>query len=264
RMAAVFTFDCRGLLGCGRGLLARLLRDVLAGGLVDRLHGKSDLAPIVDAQHLDLHLVAFLDDVGDLADAARRQLGDVDETIARPEEVHEGAELDGLHDLAVVDHADLGLGYDALDPVDGGLALLGVDRRHFDGAVVLDVDLGAGGLGDLADHLAAGADHFADLVLGDGELGDARRILADALARPAQTLGHLAQDVDAAILRLRKRHLHDLLVDRGDLDVHLERGDAALGAGDLEVHVAEVILVTQDVRENGEALALLDQAHGDA
>jgi len=38
--------------------------------------------------------------------------------------------------------------------------------RHLDGAVVLDVDLRAGLLDDLADHLAARSDDFADLVAG--------------------------------------------------------------------------------------------------
>ena len=37
------------------------------------------------------------------------------------EEIHEGAEVDDLDDLAVVDHADFRLGDDAADPVDGGL-----------------------------------------------------------------------------------------------------------------------------------------------
>ena len=37
-----------------------------------------------------------------------------------------------------------------------------------------------------------------------------------------------------------------------------------LGAGDLEVHVAEVILVTEDVGEHLEAAALEHQAHRDA
>ena len=41
-------------------------------------------------------------------------------------------------------------------------------------------------------------------------------------------------------------------------------GDALAGAGDLEVHVAEVIFVTEDVAENREILAFEDQAHGDA
>ena len=37
-----------------------------------------------------------------------------------------------------------------------------------------------------------------------------------------------------------------------------------LGAGDLEVHVAEVVLVAEDVGQHREAVAFLDQAHRDA
>ena len=44
-----------------------------------------------------------------------------------------------------------------------------------------------------------------------------------------------------------QRHLHDLFGDAGDLDVHLQGGDALLGAGHLEVHVAEMILVAENV-----------------
>ena len=68
----------------------------------------------------------------------------------------------------------------------------------------------------------------------------------------------------AAVLRLIERDAHDLLGDAGDLDVHLQRGDAALGAGHLEVHVAEMILVAEDVGQDREALTLEDEAHGDA
>ncbi len=139
-------------------------------------HAELHLAAVVEAQHLDLHLVADLDDIGRLADAVRRQLADVDEPVARAKEIDEGAEIDRFHHLAGEDHAELGLGDDAADPVDRGLRHRGVDRRDLDCAVVLDVDLGAGHLADLADHLAAGADHFADLVLRDVDYGDARRI----------------------------------------------------------------------------------------
>ena len=38
--------------------------------------------------------------------------------------------------------------------------------------------------------------------------------------------------------------------DAGDLDVHLQGGDALLRAGDLEVHVTEVILGALDVGED--------------
>ena len=81
---------------------------------------------------------------------------------------------------------------------------------------------------------------------------------------PVDGLVHLAQDVDAAALGLIQRDAHDLLGDAGDLDVHLQRGDAVFGAGHLEVHVAQVIFVTQDVRQDRVALAFEDQAHRDA
>ncbi len=75
---------------------------------------------------------------------------------------------------------------------------------------------------------------------------------------------HDAEDVHAAFLRLRQRGVHDLLGDAGDLDVHLQRGDAGFGAGHLEVHIAEVVLVAENVGQHGELAAFLDEAHGDA
>ena len=41
--------------------------------------------------------------------------------------------------------------------------------------------------------------------------------------------------------------------DARDLDVHLQRGDALRGAGDLEVHVAVVVFLAGDVGEDREA-----------
>ena len=69
--------------------------------------------------------------------------------------------------------------------------------------------------------------------------------------------------MNAGILGLGQCDLHDFLGDALDLDVHLQRGDAVGGAGHLEVHVAQVIFIAQDVGQHGEAVAVLDQAHGD-
>ena len=141
---------------------------------------------------------------------------------------------------------------------------LGVGGGDLDGAVVVDVDLGARLLDDRADDLAARADDFADLVDGDLHGLDARGVGGELAAARGQRLAHLVEDVQPAVLGLRQRLLHDLGRDAGDLDVHLQRGDAVRGAGDLEVHVAEVVLVAEDVGQHGELLALEDQAHGDA
>ncbi len=46
---------------------------------------------------------------------------------------------------------------------------------------------------------------------------------------------------------LGQRGPDDLLADAVDLQVELDAGDAVLRAGDLEVHVAEVVLVADDV-----------------
>ncbi len=121
------------------------------------------------------------------------------------------------------------------------------DRRHLDGAIIIDVDLCAGGFGDLADHFAARPDYLPDLVLWNLRGGDPRGIFADRIARAGQCLGHLAQDMDPALSRLVQRDAHDFLGDRGDLDVHLQCRDTLFGAGHLKVHVAEMVLVAKDV-----------------
>ncbi len=63
---------------------------------------------------------------------------------------------------------------------------------------------------------------------------------------------------------LVERVLEDLAGQALHLDVHLQGGDAFFGARDLEVHVAEVILVAEDVGEHGDLVADLHEAHGDA
>ena len=77
-------------------------------------------------------------------------------------------------------------------------------------------------------------------------------------------LGHLGEDERACLVRLRQRVAQDVERDARDLDVHLQRGDPVLGAGDLEVHVAEVVLDAGDVGQDDVVIALLDQAHRDA
>src|SRR5204863_470654 len=91
-----------------------------------------------------------------------------------------------------------------------------------------------------------------------------RNIIAELGAGRGQRLRHLTENVNAAFLRLAERHPHDLLGDARDLDVHLQRGDALIGAGHLEVHVAEMILVAEDVREHRIARTFENEAHRDA
>ena len=200
----------------------------------------------------------------DLAHALLVELADVHQAVGAGQDLDEGAEVGQALDQAHVELADLGLGGEALDDVDGLLGQQAVGRGDVDRAVVLDVDGHAGLRGDAPDGLAARADDVADLVGLDVDGEDARGVLVQLLARGGQRLGHLAQDVEAAALRLLQRLLEDRAGQALDLDVHLHRGHAGLGAADLEVHVAQVVLVAEDVGEHGHAVAFLDEAHGDA
>ena len=141
------------------------------------------------------------------------------------------------------------------------VALGGVDE---DRAVLLDVDLDVVLRLEPADRLAALADHHADELGVDLDRRDPRRMVGELRARLGDRLDHAVEDELAGLPRLLERVSHDLLRDAGDLDVHLQRGDARGGAGDLEVHVAEVVLRALDVGEDDVVVALLDEAHGDA
>ncbi len=74
---------------------------------------------------------------------------------------------------------------------------------------------------------------------------------------------HLLEDCDAGLAGLLQRLFDDLLADAGDLQIELNSGDAALSAGDLKVHVAEVIFVPHDVGQQNVLAFFQDQADRD-
>src|SRR5438105_6824004 len=141
-----------------------LFREVFTGGLIHDLHRQPDLAAIIHADQLYFHDVAFFHHIGDLGDALGGQFGNVHESVARPEEIHEGAEVHDLHDLAFIDFADFRLCNDRLDPFQRRLDRFGIRTCDLHRAVVLNVDLRAGLFDDFTDHLAARSNHFADFV----------------------------------------------------------------------------------------------------
>ena len=66
--------------------------------------------------------------------------------------------------------------------------------------------------------------------------------------------------MNTRLFGLRQGNLHNLFGNALNLNVHLQRGDASLGAGHLEVHVAQVIFIAKNVSQNRKAVTFLDQA----
>ena len=65
-------------------------------------------------------------------------------------------------------------------------------------------------------------------------------------------------------MSLLESNLHDFAGNAFDLDVHLESGNTVAGACHLEIHIAQMILVPQDISQHLKSVAFLYQAHGNA
>ncbi len=187
----------------------------------------------------------------------------MNQTILGPKEVHEGTEIHHLHNFAIIDLTHFGFGRQPLDPFQRGFDGGAIGGCHFHRAIIFDIDFRARLFDDLADHFAAGADHVADLVDRNLDDFDARCIFAKLFAAVINRLAHLAQNVHAPTLGLIQRDFHDLFGDARDLDVHLQGCDAAFGSGNLEIHIAEVIFVAQNVGQHGKPFAFQNQTHRD-
>jgi hypothetical protein len=129
------------------------------------------------------------------------------------------------------------------------LAADAVGRRHVHAAVVLDVDLDAGALDDAADHLAARADDVADLVDRDLDGDDARRE-GEMLLRGRPGLRPSCRGCAAGPARLLERLRMISVVMPATLMSICSAVMPFAGAGDLEVHVAVVVLGAGDVGEH--------------
>ena len=138
-------------------LLLGGLRGGLLGFDLDEsvLAGEVPAALLVDLHELDPDHIADGNDILDLLDALAVELGDVDEAVLARGDLDERAELHQAHNAAIVELADLGHEDDIVDALLRSVARGGVGGGDVDGAVVVDVDLGAGIGNDLLDDAAA-------------------------------------------------------------------------------------------------------------
>ena len=77
-----------------------------------------------------------------------------------------------------------------------------------------------------------------------------------------ERLGHFTEDVNTAFTGLFQRLLHNFLGHTGDFDIHLQRSDTLCRTGHLEVHITQMILITEDIGQDSNIIAFLDQTHG--
>ena len=208
--------------------------------------------------------MAFLQVVGNGVDALVGDLADVKQTVLAREQLNDGTEIEQARHRAFIDLALFNFSSDFLDALLRGQAGFRIHRGDRHAAVVFDVDRSTGFFGDAANHSTALTDHVTDLFRIDLHRDHARSKAGQFLSTACGLRAHFIQNVLTAFVGLSQGNLHDFLVDAFDLDIHLQGGDTVFGTGHLEVHIAQVVFVTQNVGENSKLVAFLDKTHGNA
>ena len=185
----------------------------------------------------------------------------MNKTFLAGKNLDKAAEVLDRNDLARVDPVGLDLLGQGLDLCLGSLGTVHVGTPDRHDSIVLDLDGRPGLFLDALDHLASRSNDQADLLRIDTDLDNPRGIGGDIGARLIERLEHLLEDVNPSRLRLLQGLAQELLANPGDLDVHLKGRNPELGSSNLEIHVTVVILAAEDVAEDRDVVAILDQPH---
>ncbi len=163
----------------------------------------------------------------------------------------------------------LGNGDDSLDFLHGSVYTLLVWRAHLHlsyAVRLVNRNRCACVFLHLLDDFSARTDDRTNEFLRDIEGFDARYLRFQLLARLCYGLGELLQDVLTAGLGLHEGLFENLEGQSVALDVHLCGGETVFCARRLEVHVAQMVLISEDIGEDGVLVfaRILDQSHRNA
>ena len=137
-------------------------------------------------------------------------------------------------------------------------SIFGVDAHT---TVIIDIHFSTGFFNDGTNRRTALTDDVADFVWMNIQSHHCWRVIRKFFAGFAQYLVHFTKNMNSGFIGLTKRRFHNLFGDAFDLDVHLQRCNTFVGTRNLEVHITEVVFVTQDVRQYGITVTFLHQAH---
>ena len=223
--------------------------------------GELDAVAVIDIDHLDLHLITDVADIVDAADITAGQFADVAEPIAARQNLDKSAKVLDAADGAGVDLANLDRSrgqFHALQSLLGHGSVIG---RNRDLSGIVDIDHGLGFFLNGADVLATRADQHANLFGVNLGHQQPRCVLRDILSRLGHGGQHLLEDLQPGVARLDERAANDVHFDPADLEIQLNPRNSIDRAGDLEIHVAVMVLVANDVSQQGPGIAFLDQAN---
>jgi hypothetical protein len=219
---------------------------------------------VVDVDHQNLHRITNTAYCIDARYVAARKLANVAQSIFAREYLDERSKVPNARDDTVVDLADLNRCGACFHPAQRSLGRFGVRASHGDVSFIVNVDRCSSILLDRADVLATRSDQQTNLVRIDFGSEQSGCVAADLRAWTRDTSEHLSQDLDAGIASLLESRSNDLLADPIDLQVQLNTGDPVLGTRDFEVHIAMMVFVTDDIRQQDVIVFVPHQSDADA
>ena len=192
----------------------------------------------------------------------------MEQTVLARHELYEAAVRHDAADRTLVDLTNLRDGDDSLDLGDSGvddLLVRTADLNLTNSVFLIDGDDGTSILLHLLDDLSTRTNHRTNELLRNLEGLDTWYLWLQLRTWLGDGVCDALQDVLTTSLCLHQRFLQDIERQTVTLDIHLGSGQTVLGTSGLEVHITQVILITEDITQYGILVLtwVLDQTHGD-
>ena len=195
-------------------------------------------------------------------------LRDMEQTILARHDLYEAAVRHDAANHTIVNLTYLGDSHDSLDLSQGCVDALLIGTRYLyltNTVGFVDSDSGLGVFLHLLDNLTARADDSTDELLRNLDLDDTGNLRLELGTGLSDSIGETLQDVLTTSLCLHQSLLEDVEAQTVALDIHLGSCQTVLCTGGLEVHITQVVLVTENIAQYSVLVfsRILDQTHGD-
>ena len=177
--------------------------------------------------------------------------------------LYESTELENADYLSVIYGTNLRDSNDTLNPslsLGHSLSIVGSDIHNTHCALsvriwnLIDRDCRTGLLLNLLDGLTTLSDDGSDKLGSNNHLLDTRNERLVVLPWCRDSLKHLSHNVQTSQTGLLKSLGKHFVAQSVNLDIHLGSGDTVSGTGYLEVHISEVVLISEDIGKDSVAL----------
>ena len=185
----------------------------------------------------------------------------MDQAVCSGVDFYKSAEIHDFDDFAFIKFADFCFLNNLPNHLFGGIGALFVRRRNGHDPIIIHIDSCTRRVADFSNGFSSGADEDPDLFRTDLDGRNDGCKFGNILSRLYDGLLHLIQNMKPAIPGLLKGLLHDFLGETVNLDVHLKSRNPVACSGNLEIHVAKMVFVADNIGKDNDLFSVRNQSH---